>query len=435
MGDVVVHVLYPVIVMMRGFGLGGVVASTTTWPDPAGLQWSCSFVFLVTLGLLGIMMGSRLKASKKRELELLALVETRTSELEDLAGLVEKINAGRLPDEILQFVFDSFRPTIPYDRIGFAVISEDGTRVRTAWAQSDAENLEIIPGFELPLKKTSLRRVLQSKKPRILNDLPTYLREHPLSEGTRRIVVEGIRSSLTCPLKTTEKAIGFLFFSSREKDTYRDAHVRFFSQIAAQLSLAIQKSRLYEDLLETRNRLEEANRALESLASRDDLTGLVNRRVLDERLREEWRRSIRSGLPLSLMMIDIDYFKLFNDSLGHLEGDRCLRRVAEELQLSFQRADECVGRYGGEEFMVIFPNTASEEVQLHTQRFVRNLKTLKIQHPDSPVNRYVTVSIGIATVIPGAHGGPDTLVDQADRALYLAKGEGRNCVRIAGNGA
>ncbi len=396
--------------------------------------WFIALVVLVVIVAMAGIMRIRHLSLRQREHDLTQQVATRTAELEKLAGLAEHINSAVLPEEVLQHVFDSFRPTIPYDRIGFAVITGDGQSVRATWAHSDNPHMKLSAGYEAPLSGSTLEGILESREPRILNDLEAYLEAHPNSDATRRIVSEGIRSSLTCPLFTMGDPLGFLFFSSQQKRAFSDIHIRFFQQIARHLSHAIEKSRLYSDLLKTQENLEKANEELEALATQDGLTGLTNRRTLDIRLEEEWRRCIRSRTPLSLMMIDIDHFKLYNDTYGHQEGDDCLKRVAEELGLSFQRSGECTARYGGEEFVVVLPDTSAEDAIRAAHRFIERLESLRIPHEKSPVGPWVTATVGIATERPSTGVPLTSLLLHADRALYRAKNAGRNRCFHAENG-
>jgi len=186
-----------------------------------------------------------------RALQNLAqMLDGRFHELDMLATVTEEINAGLVLDEVLVRVFDSFRPIIPYNRIGFALLEQNDTVVRARWAKSDAPELRISKGFSAPMKGSSLQTILDTGQPRILNDLDAYLREHPNSVSTPLIVQEGMRSSLTCPLIAMGKPIGFMFFSSMKPDTYRNAHVAIFKQIAGQLSVIVEKSKLYQQLLE-----------------------------------------------------------------------------------------------------------------------------------------------------------------------------------------
>jgi signal transduction histidine kinase len=182
--------------------------------------------------------------------ELGTVLERKFQEVNTLSEVTERINAGLLLDEVLDHVYQSFRPIIPYDRIGFSLLADEGKTVQARWARSDAQEMKITGGYAAPLAGSSLERIIQEGKPRILNDLEAYLREHPHSESTQRIVAEGIRSSLTCPLIAMGKPIGFMFFSSMRPNVYRDAHVELFMQIAGQLAVIVEKSRLYQQLLE-----------------------------------------------------------------------------------------------------------------------------------------------------------------------------------------
>jgi class 3 adenylate cyclase len=188
--------------------------------------------------------------------ELTHLLEERFDQLHRLMQLTEKINAGLVIDEVLEQLFVSFRDAIPYDRIGVALIDNDGVRVRARWARSLATLVKLPVGYSAPLAGSSLHDIFVTGRPRILNDLQTYLDEHPDSHATRLIVTEGVRSSLTCPLTAMGKRIGFIFFSSFQKDTYRDAHSDLFLAIAGQLSTIIEKGRIYEMVLQSKKESE-----------------------------------------------------------------------------------------------------------------------------------------------------------------------------------
>lgn len=182
--------------------------------------------------------------------ELAKTLDQRFQEYQMLAYVTEEINAGLVLDEVLNRVFETFRPMIPYNRIGFALLEENDTIARARWARSDADRLRITKGFAASMKGSSLQTIIDSGRPRILNDLKAYLGEHPDSTSTALIVEEGMQSSLTCPLIAMAKPIGFMFFSSTERNTYRNAHVEIFIQIARQLSTIVEKSRLYQQLME-----------------------------------------------------------------------------------------------------------------------------------------------------------------------------------------
>ena len=165
---------------------------------------------------------------------------------------------------------------------------------------------------------------------------------------------------------------------------------------------------------------------LENISLKDPLTLIGNRRLFDERIDSEWRRAKRDGFSLGLFMIDIDYFKNYNDSLGHIEGDKCLKSIAGAIEKSLKRGGDIVVRYGGEEFAAILPGINYEASQKVASRIFDNISCMNINHPDSPISEYVTVSIGGAVSIPCAEEDMSGLVKKADSALYAAKNSGRN---------
>jgi len=172
--------------------------------------------------------------------------------------------------------------------------------------------------------------------------------------------------------------------------------------------------------------LGEANERLSALAATDGLTGVANRRAFDERLRREWARASRLGKPLALIILDLDFFKQYNDHLGHLLGDECLRRVAIVLQ-GEHRAYDLVARYGGEEFALLLPETSMESAIAVAEATRLRIQGLNIDHPNS-TNSVVTASFGVAVAVPEMTAAPESLVRAADEALYEAKRTGRNRV-------
>ena len=182
------------------------------------------------------------------------------------------------------------------------------------------------------------------------------------------------------------------------------------------------------ELVEKSLALERANVQLAHLSTTDGLTGIANRRQFDQTLLNEWQRSARSQQPLSLLMVDIDYFKRYNDRYGHLAGDECLRRVARILESCVMRSGELVARYGGEEFALLLPGTDVNEANVVARRCNEEMAKARIIHDDSPAASWLTVSIGVATATATQNLLPETLVERADLALYRAKDSGRACV-------
>lgn len=162
------------------------------------------------------------------------------------------------------------------------------------------------------------------------------------------------------------------------------------------------------------------------LASIDPLTDLANRRGFEEYLNQQWQKMMSQNSPLTIIMCDIDFFKQYNDGYGHLEGDECLKQVATAFKTVFDSISGLAARYGGEEFAGILPNTESQDAVAIADLIMSRVQQLEIPHKHSLVSDYITLSIGIASIIPTPEKAPEFLIDEADRLLYLAKHQGRN---------
>jgi diguanylate cyclase (GGDEF)-like protein len=361
-----------------------------------------------------------------RELELLSQAVTdRETELRRLFELVNSVESGVLLDDVLDRVFENFRGIIPFDRIGCAFISDDRSRVVAYWAKSELGPVRIAPGFQQPLAGSTLETLASTGQPRIINDLEAYLAAHPTSVSTKRIVEEGGRSSLTCPLLVGGRPFGFLFFTSRQANTYASMHQSVFLQIAGQVSVILEKSRMYEQLVEHNRTLLERTHRLEEMASHDALTGALNRRALDDLLAERVAHASRGGL-LGVIMADIDHFKEINDRHGHAAGDYALQEFVHRLSSTLRKGD-AVGRYGGEEFLIVIDD-------LDGAALLRTAERLRASVAQTPFDLGlaalpVTASFGVALLKPGMTAAD--LVESADAALYEAKTAGRNRCRRA----
>jgi diguanylate cyclase (GGDEF)-like protein len=190
--------------------------------------------------------------------------------------------------------------------------------------------------------------------------------------------------------------------------------------------------RTNRELREIRRQLEQRNKDLERLSALDTLTQIANRRRFDGVLRQEWKRAARDESPLSLVFCDIDYFKLFNDTYGHQAGDECLVRVAQTMDETLNRPADLAARYGGEEFVALLVDTEAEGARTLAERIRTRIEALRVAHQASDVGPFLTVSLGVATLVPRPGVRPEDLVDLADRALYAAKQSGRNRVATAG---
>jgi len=178
------------------------------------------------------------------------------------------------------------------------------------------------------------------------------------------------------------------------------------------------------------NQLLRLNQKLEEHSTRDGLTGIPNRRYFDEHLISEWNRARRSMKPLSLIMVDIDNFKAYNDTYGHLNGDECLRIVANTLSRGVRRPADIVARFGGEEFAILLPETTLDGAANLAENLRRQIELLEIPRKNSDLQGKVTISLGVASMIPSSAINPENLLERADKALYRAKHLGRNRVSV-----
>ena len=169
--------------------------------------------------------------------------------------------------------------------------------------------------------------------------------------------------------------------------------------------------------------------ALRALTLTDPLTGVANRRAFDERLQAEWRRCARAGLPVTLILADIDHFKAYNHHYGHQGGDACLVQVGAALRRAAGRNHDLVARYGGEEFAVLLPQLHAGGADVVARRLMAELAAIGLVHAGSPTGPHLTMSMGVCTLVPSDGQGPDTLVARADALLYQAKAAGRNGYR------
>jgi diguanylate cyclase (GGDEF)-like protein len=209
--------------------------------------------------------------------------------------------------------------------------------------------------------------------------------------------------------------------------------VELLARVRSALNLKheIDRSRERErELVRVTEQLRQLNAELQALAVLDELTGVANRRFFNAILTQEWGRAMRDVLPLSLVLIDIDHFKYYNDHYGHPGGDECLRRVAGALKPMAKRPGDCVARYGGEEFAVILPHTATQGALAVAEQARARVQELALPHAASPVSGQVTLSLGVVTAVPERRTTPAMLVAAADQALYEAKRSGRNQVRV-----
>ena len=231
------------------------------------------------------------------------------------------------------------------------------------------------------------------------------------------------KSVLCLPVSAQGKLVALVYLENNLMESVFTAkHQQTLELLSSQAAISLVNARLYESLeLKVLQRTEE----LRQMSMKDGLTGIANRRSFDERLAVELRRGQRSQSPLSLLMIDIDHFKQFNDHYGHFEGDGCIKAVAKALSSVVSRASDLVARYGGEEFAILLTETDANSAVLVANACLSAMAELAIAHASSPLGGQVSLSIGICTLIVSTDVAGETLITRADQALYQAKRQGR----------
>ena len=257
---------------------------------------------------------------------------------------------------------------------------------------------------------------------------------HPIQELTeiaRRVTHES-EFSLQAPVNS-EDEIGSLARSFNQLIIWVREYTDELELAKADLEQRVEErtaelEEANKKLKERTAELEEANKKLKELSELDSLTQLANRRCFDISLNREWQRAIRQGSPLALILVDVDYFKNFNDAHGHPAGDRCLRKLGSAIKASVNRSTDVAARYGGEEFAILLPETNSLGAVEVAKRLKAKVLSLAIIHRASKASHFVTLSVGVSSLVPTPPQDQKDLIEQTDQALYRAKENGRNCI-------
>ncbi len=334
-------------------------------------------------------------------------------------------------DELLQIIVGYIHERFPLELVAIVLYDAEGDEFVQI---TSAGEMLVAPPSRWPAGAGIIGRCIRTGETQIVRDVsrdPEYITVNPRSH-----------SEAVIPIRFKDKLLGVLNLESESPEVFVPASVLAFEAFADQVAGAIHLSTVNASLAETSSQLEQKSSALEQanehlaqaietlhhISTQDGLTGVANRRHFDETLALEWRRAARSRSPLSLLMLDIDYFKAFNDAAGHQAGDDTLRRVAQALRDNLHRAADLVSRYGGEEFAILLPETEGDAARILAESLRAHIESLDIHHPTAPEG-HVTVSIGLACAIPprdGANAGE--FIRYADAALYDAKRSGRNRV-------
>jgi diguanylate cyclase (GGDEF)-like protein len=336
-------------------------------------------------------------------------------------------------DEGIRNALQTIGEFLSADRIVVTLINDDRRTFRTAYEWCLDDNDE-----KLNNQQNIFYDRLGWAKPYIENHRPFICGDAtalPESANIEKALLQrlDVRSFALIPLLYGEKSRGFLAIANRAiAQPWQKLDMSLFEIAGNMLINAIQRKHYEEIFQNIEDNLREVNSMLVRESRVDPLTQIANRRFFDDKLESEFRRAMREHTCLALLFCDVDCFKTYNDTYGHLAGDQCLRSIAQALQHSFQRASDLAARYGGEEFAIIMPATKPDIAAQMGEKVRQAVFDLNLAHRTSKVaSGIVTISVGVAFVIPTPGDSPQQLVDAADQALYEAKHAGRNRVCIA----
>lgn len=387
------------------------------------------------IGLTGISVD----ITERVQVEKALRHQARRERLVALIG--QRIRASLKLDDILHTTVAELRQFLQSDRMVIYRFREQGRGVVVA----ESVDREYTPKLGLGVNIDSLGVSLEAYsrgEGHVIHDVEAS----NLNDETLQFLRQAqVKSRLAVPILMEEEegdgqsqtrskqAWGLLVANHCAKVHYwHRQEINLLTSLAAQVAIAIRQAQLYSKLEENKRQLEKSNRELLRLASMDWLTQTANRLRFDECINQEWRQMARENACIALIMGDIDYFKAYNDTYGHPEGDRCLQKVAKAITKTVKRPRDLVARYGGEEFVVILPTTDVEGANYIAEQIRASVKALKIEHEESPIDRYVTISLGVAAMIPPVGSTPSVLIAAADYALYEAKGRGRDRIYSIG---
>lgn len=338
-----------------------------------------------------------------------------------VAAVTQRIRQSLHLDEILQTTADEVRQLFEVDRVLIYQFEPNWRGIVAV--ESLAEGCMPIVGFQVmdTCFQATQGAYYQQGNSRAINNIENAGLTPCHLDLLRSLQ---IRAYLVVPILQKEHLWGLLIaHQCRNTRQWQQSEMNLFNQLAGQAAIAIQQSELYQQL-------QQANQELQRLASLDGLTQITNRRCFDHRLTMEWQQLAQEQAPLSLILCDIDYFKLYNDTLGHLAGDDVIKDVAKAISQTLKSPSHLVARYGGEEFAVILPNTDAEGALTLAKEIQTNVSALKLTHPLSCISEFITLSFGVATITPNHQISPLSLIAAADQGLYQAKAKGRNCIVI-----
>ncbi len=320
---------------------------------------------------------------------------------------------GASLDSLMQGICDCLVAELPVAIVSVLLLDDDNTHFVREVYSGEFTQSPLAAAGKWPITVGAAGRCVQLGRPHLIPDISTDPDYVPGNATAR--------SEYLVPIRHGRRLHGVLNLESARTDFFDPDSCAVFDAVADLVAGAIHFARLADELTE-------ANRKLELLSTRDPLTGIANRRQFDDRLAQAWTRYARDGTPLALLLADADYFKALNDSAGHLRGDECLRVLARVCERFAVDEQDLVARLGGEEFVLLLPGRTLDAAITQAEALRRAVAGEGFAHPASPLAQHVTISVGVAVLVPSLEVSPRQLLAAADHAMYDAKSSGRDRV-------
>ncbi|OOM79654.1 phytochrome-like protein cph2 [Clostridium puniceum] len=340
-----------------------------------------------------------------------------------ISKLGQKITATLDKDALMENLYSSIKSFMNLSYFAIALYDEENSMINYIYVM-DREKKIKQESLSINGDQTFAEKCIKNRELIVINNTHKEFTQY-IDQKTYDYLIKldnnaELNSLIFCPLIVNTKVIGIITIQSEEKDAFTPYHIEMVKSLSSYAAIAINNTLKSMEL-------ERLNEVLVSLAEKDKLTGIANRRRFDNYIDYIWYYSIQKGNSIALMIIDIDYFKEYNDNFGHLEGDKCITTIANALD-NLNNKQYFVARYGGDEFMVVLPKYSIGDAVKLGEEIETKMEELNISHKFSKVSDRVTLSIGVASVIPDENITIKELITKADNALYIAKKQGRNQV-------
>lgn len=375
----------------------------------------------------------KMKEIEKKNDEIIEKNKSLQIQKQSLEMLVEKISiisqlGQRITstlniDSIMDMVYSSIKSFVNLSYFAIGLYDENESVINYLYSMDRGEKGEKY-SLSINERQTFAGKCIKSKELIIINNTSKeflkYIDKETYNNFIKMDNNSELNSLIFCPLIVNTQVIGIMTIQSEAKNSYSLYHVEMVKSLSAYAAIAINNAIKSMEL-------EKLNEILLSLSEKDELTGVANRRKFDDYISSLWKVSLEEGHCISLILVDIDYFKQYNDNYGHLEGDKCITAVANNL-LGIQDREYFVGRYGGDEFMIVLPKCPSESAIKFAENLKNKIDEYIIPHKFSKISDKVTLSIGVASIVPSKDTSVNELIKKTDDALYMAKKRGRNQV-------